>query len=75
MKLGDSVIRVPVRVAMLCGAICSMTASAEIYYVDSQSGADTNSGVAPGFAWKTLGRVNAQVFYAGDEIRFKAGTR
>jgi hypothetical protein len=47
---------------------------AETFYVDSQSGDDVRSGTSAKHAWKTLERVNAQVFQAGDKILFKAGT-
>jgi hypothetical protein len=49
--------------------------TAAIYHVDARSGDDSNSGVSPRKAWKTLAHVNAQVFKPGDEIRFKAGTQ
>ena len=50
------------------------TARAEVYYVDAQTGADTNSGTSPDSAWQSLDRVNAQVFQPGDRLLFKAGT-
>ncbi len=49
--------------------------AAATYHVDSTTGADRNNGLAPGQAWKSLERVNRQVFKPGDVIRFKAGTR
>ena len=49
-------------------------AAAAVYYVDSQSGDDARSGTAPAQAWKSLEKVNAQVFQPGDQILFKAGT-
>ncbi|HKI68911.1 MAG TPA: right-handed parallel beta-helix repeat-containing protein, partial [Verrucomicrobiae bacterium] len=52
-----------------------LSAQATVYYVDSQTGSDDSDGTSPGTAWKSLARVNAQVFQASDEIRFKAGTR
>ena len=48
--------------------------SAATYHVDGAAGADDNSGLTPGQAWKSLDRVNRQVFMPGDQIRFKAGT-
>lgn len=45
-----------------------------VYYVNSETGDDAQSGTSPDKAWKTLDKVNAQVFQAGDEILFKAGT-
>ncbi len=47
---------------------------AATYHIDSETGADSNSGLKPGQAWKSLDRVNRQVFKPGDAIRFKAGT-
>jgi Right handed beta helix region len=62
------------RAAVVFGVFGALSANAAIYYVDSQFGDDTNSGTADDHAWKSLERVNAKVFEAGDEIRFKAGT-
>lgn len=42
-----------------------------IYYV-SQQGLDTNDGLTPETAWKTIDKVNATV-KASDEIRFRRG--
>ena len=50
-------------------------ARAADYYVDSQSGADANDGLAAGRAWRSLERVNRQVFGPGDRILLKACTR
>ncbi len=44
------------------------------YYV-SQSGNDSNNGLTPSTAWKTVGKVNAFSFSAGDVIRFKGGDK
>jgi hypothetical protein len=43
------------------------------YYIDSARGNDNNSGSKPHSAWKTLAKVNATTFVAGDRILFKAG--
>jgi len=50
-------------------------ASATDYHVDSVAGDDARAGTAPALAWRTLERVNAQVFQAGDRVRFKSGGR
>ena len=50
-------------------------ALAATYYVDSQTGADTQPGTAPDQAWQSLERVNQTVFQPGDRLLFKAGTR
>ncbi|MGN6870668.1 MAG: hypothetical protein ACTHMY_19930, partial [Solirubrobacteraceae bacterium] len=42
------------------------------YYVSS-SGSDTNSGLSPGQAWRTVGRVNSAHLRAGDGVLFQGG--
>ncbi|MGG1517740.1 Ig-like domain-containing protein [Paenibacillus oryzisoli] len=42
-------------------------------YVSSTEGSDTNDGLTPATAWKTLDKVNATTFGPGDQILFKAG--
>ena len=49
--------------------------SAAVYYIDSVRGNDAWLGTALERPWKSLKRVNAQVFQAGDQMLFKAGTR
>lgn len=44
------------------------------YYIDSQSGSDANRGTSISSPWKSLERVNQQVFRPGDQILFKAGS-
>lgn len=51
----------------------SMAVRAATYYVDSASGDDANSGTATNAAWRTLTKVNATTFAAGDRILFQAG--
>ena len=46
-----------------------------IYYIDSSSGDDTNSGTNPDSPWQTLEAVNNHKFSPGDKILFKAGSR
>lgn len=41
------------------------------YYVDSQSGNDSNSGKNMDLAWKNLAKVNSSKFIPGDTILFK----
>ncbi|EHN12918.1 hypothetical protein PAI11_02230 [Patulibacter medicamentivorans] len=38
------------------------------YYVDAASGSDANAGTSTATAWKTLAKVNATTFGAGDKI-------
>lgn len=45
-----------------------------VYYVDSELGADTNSGMDESSPWKTVARVNEEEFEPGDKILFKAGS-
>ncbi|MBC8097192.1 MAG: right-handed parallel beta-helix repeat-containing protein [Akkermansiaceae bacterium] len=59
-------------IALLAASFC---ASAETFHLDSESGDDAKSGLAPDQAWKTLDRVNQQTFQAGDRMLFKAGSR
>lgn len=53
----------------------AVPAAARDYYVNSQSGDDAHSGLSRAQAWRTLERVNEQVFQPGDRILFRAGTR
>ncbi|MFO1499564.1 MAG: right-handed parallel beta-helix repeat-containing protein [Verrucomicrobiota bacterium] len=46
--------------------------NAAAYYVDAQSGDDASSGATPQRPWKSLLRVNRQIFQAGDKLFFKA---
>jgi hypothetical protein len=62
----------PIALLLLLSAL--FAANAETYYVDSDSGNDSNPGTATGHAWKTLDRVNQQTFQPGDRLLFKAGT-
>jgi hypothetical protein len=48
--------------------------NAASYYVDSQTGNDSNSGLSPDLAWKSLQPVNNKVFQPGDAVLFRAGT-
>jgi hypothetical protein len=62
---------------ILCAAVTGLclAGSAATYHVDSEGGDDTYSGLAPGLAWRSLERVNAQTFQPGDRILLKAGSR
>jgi len=50
----------------------SLVSKATTYYV-SNSGNDTYSGLSTALPWKTLDKVNATTFKAGDQILFKKG--
>ena len=53
--------------------VAGSAANGTDYYVNSTAGADANPGTSPEAAWKTLDKVNATTFHAGDRILFKAG--
>jgi hypothetical protein len=59
---------------LLCLSMGLFQASAEVYYVDSQTGDDTHDGSSPAQAWQSLKQVNAHLFLAGDQVLLKAGT-
>jgi parallel beta-helix repeat protein len=44
------------------------------YYVDT-NGNDSNSGLSPASAWKTIAKINSQTFSPGDQILFKSGRK
>ncbi len=50
----------------------SMLSFAATYYVSS-IGNDSNSGLTTSQAWKTLAKVNATTFKAGDQVLFQKG--
>jgi hypothetical protein len=52
--------------------VCQATAAT--YYIDSLLGSDSLDGTSPGQAWKSLERVNREVFQPGDRILFRRGT-
>lgn len=64
-----------VATAAVIFASASGLASAATYYVDAASGSDTAAGNSTATAWKTLAKVNATTFRAGDSILFHAGQR
>jgi hypothetical protein len=43
------------------------------YYVDDNSGEDTNTGTSLDKPWKSLANVNSTTFHPGDRILFKSG--
>lgn len=46
---------------------------ARTLYIDSTDGVDDNPGDAPARAWKSLARVNQEVFQPGDRLLFRSG--
>lgn len=53
-------------------ALCPL-AEAATYYVSSRSGRDSNSGLSPRSAWRTLDRVNHAQLRPGDSVLLKRG--
>jgi hypothetical protein len=45
------------------------------YHVDSENGNDALSGLSPDQAWRSLARVNAEIFQPGDAVLLKRGSR
>lgn len=46
-------------------------AEASTYYIDASNGQDSNTGLSPEAAWKTIYRVNQASFSPGDSVFFK----
>jgi hypothetical protein len=47
--------------------------SGRIYYVDARGGNDSNSGLSPESAWKTIAKVNGFSLAPGDTVLLKRG--
>jgi len=54
--------------------LISNTLVAKTFFVNSEIGNDSNSGISESKPWKTLWKVNQQTFKPGDKILFAAGT-
>ncbi len=52
---------------------CSVEIQAAVYYIDSRSGSDQNTGTAPEFAWKTIERSSKAQIKPGDRILLARG--
>jgi Right handed beta helix region len=61
-------------VAMSCLCAVPGKALSTEYYIDAVAGNDTKAGTSPETAWKTLNKVSATTFRAGDVILLKAGS-
>ena len=46
----------------------------QVFYVDSNSGSDSNNGLSPEKAWKSLNKVSSTTFQAGDVIALAKGS-
>ncbi len=44
------------------------------YFVDANGGNDADAGTSAASPWKTLQKINATIFHAGDRICFKSGS-
>jgi hypothetical protein len=53
----------------------ALTVSAITYFVDGEAGDDSRTGTSPSQEWKTLERVNTNIFQPGDKLLFKSGSR
>jgi len=53
--------------------LASQVVWAQTYFVDAVNGNDSLDGLSQGTAWKTLQKVNTQLFGAGDTILLKRG--
>lgn len=61
---------------IFCGVLACVlltAAGATTYYVDATGGDDSKDGQSLSTAWKTVAKVNAASFVAGDQILFKRG--
>jgi hypothetical protein len=62
-------------VTICCALAIAVPATGTLYYIDSDTGSDDDSGLSPAQAWKSLEKVNGTVFGPGDQVLFKRGTR
>ncbi len=56
-----------------CDGECEVTTN-NLYYIDAVNGNDSNSGLSPESAWKTLGKASSTTFNGGDIILLKKGS-
>lgn len=54
---------------------CSCNSTQKIYYIDSLSGSDNNSGLSPEEAWKSIKNIKDIRLEPGDQILFKRGEK
>ena len=53
---------------LLCNSCTKIDSGAHVFYVNSISGNDTNSGLSPGSAWKSLEQASTINFNPGDKL-------
>lgn len=66
--------RISKPVMFICILTSSLVVSAKNYFVDSKNGNDSKNGTNRMAAWKSLEKVNSQVFSPGDTICFLRGS-
>ncbi|AQQ69908.1 hypothetical protein SMSP2_00242 [Limihaloglobus sulfuriphilus] len=59
-------------ISILVVVSCSQ---ATVYYVDSKTGSDVNTGTSPDQPWYSLFKINNTTFAPGDKILFKCGSQ
>src|SRR6266550_386847 len=69
-RVGMTRVRFLLAIAGVC--VVAVSSWAATFYVDAV-GNDTNDGLSPATAWKTVAKVNGSTFAAGDQILFKRG--
>jgi len=59
----------------ICLVLLALPACGTIYYVDCNADGDAGAGTGTGaaVAWKTIAKVNASSFSAGDSVLFNKG--
>ena len=69
--------RATISILLSLGIALTITtsATAAVYYIDSDQGNDLNSGLSEQQPWKSLEQVNKIIFSPGDRILFRAGSR
>ncbi|HET6559281.1 MAG TPA: chondroitinase-B domain-containing protein [Prolixibacteraceae bacterium] len=61
-------------VTVTVGLSLAMTVLGKSYYVDSQSGLDTNPGMMSAAPWKTLDKAKTALLQPGDSLLFACGS-
>lgn len=61
-----------ITIAWLLSCICTFATN---YYIDKQSGNDSNTGTSKNSAWQSLEKVNSFEFQPGDSILLKKGCK
>lgn len=59
--------------AGVLACVFATCASATTYYVSASAGDDSKDGLTTATAWKSIAKVNAATFAAGDQVLFNRG--